>query len=47
MKFIVVLHTDDGERFGVTVPDLAGCFSGGYSLWLRLKKSTSPSPAWC
>jgi len=32
MKFIVVLHTDDGERFGVTVPDLAGCFSGGDSL---------------
>ncbi|MEO6321595.1 MAG: type II toxin-antitoxin system HicB family antitoxin, partial [Polaromonas sp.] len=32
MKFIVVLHTDDSERFGVTVPDLAGCFSGGDSL---------------
>lgn len=32
MKFIVVLHTDDGQRFGVTVPDLAGCYSGGDSL---------------
>ena len=34
MKFIVVLHTDDGQRFGVTVtvPDLPGCFSGGNSL---------------
>ena len=32
MKFIVVLHTDDGQRFGVTVPDLAGCFSAGVSL---------------
>lgn len=32
MKFIVVLHTDDGQRFGVTVPDLPGCFSGGDSL---------------
>ena len=29
MRFIVVLHTDDGARFGATVPDLAGCFSGG------------------
>lgn len=32
MKFIVVLHTDDGQRFGVTVPDLAGCYSAGDSL---------------
>ena len=32
MKFIVVLHSDDGVRFGATVPDLAGCFSGGDSL---------------
>ena len=32
MKFMVVLHTDDGQRFGATVPDLAGCFSGGDSL---------------
>ena len=22
MKFIVVLHTDDGQRYGATVPDL-------------------------
>jgi predicted RNase H-like HicB family nuclease len=32
MKFTVVLHTDDGERYGVTVPDLPGCFSGGDNL---------------
>lgn len=32
MKFTVVLHTDDGQRYGVTVPDLPGCFSGGSSL---------------
>jgi len=25
----VVLHSDDGIRFGVTVPDLPGCFSAG------------------
>lgn len=32
MKFTVVLHTDDGHRYGVTVPDLPGCFSCGDSL---------------
>lgn len=29
MKFTVVLHTDNGQRYGVTVPDLPGCFSCG------------------
>ena len=29
MKFTVVLHTDDGQRYGVTVTDLPGCFSAG------------------
>ena len=29
MKFTVVLHTDDGIRYGVCVPDLPGCFSAG------------------
>ena len=32
MKFTVVLHTDDGRRYGVTVPDLPGCFSAGDDL---------------
>lgn len=32
MKFIVVLHTDDGEHYGVAVPDLPGCFSAGKDL---------------
>ncbi len=31
MRYPVVLHTDDGVRYGVTVPDLPGCFSGGDS----------------
>jgi predicted RNase H-like HicB family nuclease len=31
MRFPIVLHTDDGARFGVTVPDLPGCFSAGDS----------------
>ena len=29
MQFVVVLHTDDGVRYGVSVPDLPGCFSSG------------------
>lgn len=31
MRFPVVLHTDDGVRYGATVPDLPGCFSAGNS----------------
>jgi len=29
MQFPVVLHTDDGTHYGVIVPDLPGCYSGG------------------
>jgi len=29
MQFPIVLHTDDGSHYGVSVPDLPGCFSGG------------------
>jgi predicted RNase H-like HicB family nuclease len=29
MRFTLVLHTDDGIRYGVAVPDLPGCFSSG------------------
>lgn len=29
MRFPVVLHTDNGIRYGVTAPDLPGCFSAG------------------
>ena len=32
MRYPVVLHTDDGVRYGVTVPDLPGCFSTGDTL---------------
>ena len=31
MKYPVCLHTDDGQSYGVTVPDLPGCFSAGDS----------------
>ena len=32
MRYPVVLHTDDGVRYGATVPDLPGCFSAGDTL---------------
>lgn len=32
MRYPVVLHTDDGVRFGVIVPDFPGCFSSGETL---------------
>jgi predicted RNase H-like HicB family nuclease len=32
MKFALALHTDDGVKYGVTVPDLPGCFSSGDTL---------------
>lgn len=32
MRYPVVLHTDDDIRYGVTVPDLPGCFSAGDTL---------------
>ena len=32
MQFALALHTDDGIHYGVTVPDLPGCFSGGDTL---------------
>ena len=32
MRYPIVVHTDDGSSYGVTVPDLPGCFSGGDTL---------------
>lgn len=29
MKYPVVLHTDNGKTYGVTIPDVLGCFSYG------------------
>src|SRR5436305_15038622 len=31
MRFALALHTEDGVKYGVTVPDLPGCFSAGDS----------------
>ena len=32
MRFVVVIHKDMGTGYGVTVPDLPGCFSAGDTL---------------
>ena len=32
MRFAIVLHKDEGNSYGVTVPDLPGCFSGADTL---------------
>ena len=32
MRYPIVIHTDKGSSYGVTVPDLPGCFSAGDSL---------------
>ncbi len=32
MRFALALHSDDGRHYGVTVPDLPGCFSAGDSI---------------
>ena len=32
MRFPIVIHKDEGSSYGVTVPDLPGCFSGGATL---------------
>lgn len=32
MKFPVVIHKDPDSDYGVTVPDVPGCFSGGDSV---------------
>ena len=32
MRFAIVIHKDEGSSYGVTVPDLPGCFSGADTL---------------
>ena len=32
MRYPIILHTDDNKQFGVTIPDLPGCFSQGNSV---------------
>lgn len=40
MRFVLALHTDDNVTYGVTVPDLPGCFSGGDTLDHALSNAT-------
>jgi len=32
MRFAIVIHQDPGSSYGVSVPDLPGCFSGGATI---------------
>ena len=32
MRYTIVVHKDPGSSYGVTVPSLPGCFSGGDTL---------------
>ena len=32
MRYPVALHTDDGVKYGASVPDVPGCFSAGDSI---------------
>ena len=32
MRYPIILHADNNQQFGVTVPDLPGCFSQGDSV---------------
>ena len=32
MRYPIVIHQDPESSYGVTVPDLPGCFSGGETL---------------
>ena len=32
MNYIIIIHKDDDSDYGVTVPDLPGCFSAGSTL---------------
>lgn len=32
MRYPIVLHHDEGSSYGVTVPDLPGCFSAGETM---------------
>lgn len=32
MKYVIIIHKDSESDYGVTVPDLPGCFSAGSTL---------------
>ena len=40
MRFPIVIHKDEGSAYGVTVPDLPGCFSAGDTLEEAIESAT-------
>jgi predicted RNase H-like HicB family nuclease len=47
MRFVLALHTDDGAKYGVTVPDLPGCFSAGDSFDEAIEMAREAIDAHC
>lgn len=47
MRFALALHTDDGIKYGVTVPDLPGCFSAGDSFDEAIEMAREAIDAHC
>ena len=47
MRFALALHTDDGMAYGVTVPDLPGCFSAGDTLDAAIEAAREAIDAHC
>jgi predicted RNase H-like HicB family nuclease len=47
MRFTLALHTDDGRRYGVTVPDLPGAFSAGDTFEEALESAREAIDAHC
>ncbi len=47
MRYALVLHSDDGERFDVPVPDLPGCFVAGNSFNDAVESARSAIDAHC
>jgi predicted RNase H-like HicB family nuclease len=47
MRFALALHTDDDVKYGVTVPDLPGCFSAGDSFDEAIEMAREAIDAHC
>lgn len=47
MRFALALHTDDGRSYGVTVPDLPGCFSAGDSIDEAIEQAAEAIDGYC
>ena len=47
MRYALALHSDGGEKFGVTVPDLPGCFAAGESFDEAIESARGAIDAHC